>query len=195
LTILFPLTFKLFLKAAHKQATPQGLTLMISIRLRVLLLAVLYLIGAAYGVFSAGELPEQVATHFDWSGQANGWMSRAGYLTFIAVLGAGLPLFVVGLCYVIRSSPVRTVNVPHRAYWLAPERRAATFDFFFHHSLWFACLSLAFILATHYLVVQANLTEPARMPTPPLLALMGFFVAGVLLWVVSLYRRFSRPPG
>src|SRR5215510_11384097 len=89
------------------------------------ILRLLYLVVAICLATSAQKFPEQVATHFNFSGQPDGWMSRPAYLLFIAGLSLGLPLFIVGSCYVLRFLPPGAINLPHRKVWLAPERRAA----------------------------------------------------------------------
>ena len=40
-------------------------------------------------------LPERMATHFDASGQANGWMNRSSAVVFQGVVGLILPLIIV----------------------------------------------------------------------------------------------------
>src|SRR6266700_2628152 len=78
-----------------------------------IILGLLYfglLVSLAY---SAGELPERVATHFDAGGQPNGWMSRHGHIIFILLLGLALPLLVAGSFFCLRFFPGRGINVPH----------------------------------------------------------------------------------
>jgi uncharacterized membrane protein len=162
-----------------------------TLRTPALILGLLYLGFLVYLKVSAPQLPDRVATHFDGSGRPDGWMSRSSHLIFTAVLGFAFPMFVVGLCFVLRFLPDRGFNLPHRDYWLAPERRAETFAYFLRHSLWFACMAVWFVLGIHILVIQANGRSPARLSTPGILGLAGSFLAGVAVWVVSLIRHFS----
>jgi hypothetical protein len=109
------------------------------IPLAVLLVAVLYQCFLGCWAWSASQLPDHVATHFNGSGEPNGWMSRPANQRFMLVFGFAFPLFVVLLCYLARFLSSGLVNLPRRDYWLAPERRKGTSDYLVRHSLWFAC--------------------------------------------------------
>ena len=124
-------------------------------RTPALVLALLYFCFLGYHAFSSGQLPDQVATHFDSSGQPNGWMSRSTHLLFTMALCFGVPLFVVATLFVVRCLSDSIINIPHRDYWLAAERRAETCAWLFRHSLWFACIGVSFITGVQYLIVRA----------------------------------------
>lgn len=158
------------------------------------LLCVLYLVffGTLASTFS--NLPERIATHFTADGRADGWMSRERHLWFIIGLSLGLPGIVVGLCYVTRFLPVDLLNIPHREYWTAPERSKSTYDFLFHHSWWFGCLAVAFVLGIHLSILNANNKIPTELSTENLLLVTGGFVAGVLLWAITLIRHYFKVP-
>src|SRR5207237_1170658 len=116
-----------------------------TLRAPIIILGLLYFGLPVSLAYSAGELPERVATHFDASGQPNGWMSRHGHIIFIMLLGLALPLLVAGSFFCLRFFPGRGINLPHREYWLAPERRAGTFSYLLRHGLWFDCLWVWFM--------------------------------------------------
>ena len=155
-----------------------------------LILGLLYLCFFSYLLFSVSHLPDCVATHFNGSGQPNGWMNRPTYLLFTAVFGFAFPLFLVGICFIVRFLPVRYYNIPRRDYWLAPERRSETFSYLFRHSLWFACMAVCFVIGIHFLIIRANSLTPAHLSTPMILGLMGCFLTGIVVWVVSMFRYF-----
>ena len=138
------------------------------------------------------DLPSRVASHFDGTGQPNGWMSRSSYLIFTAAFGMGLPAVVVLGFLVLRRLPSDLINIPRRDYWLAPERRLATVTGLFRRSLWLACLLVAMMLGVHLLVVHANNQVPVRLSTPMILGLIGFFLTGIAAWILSLFRHFKR---
>src|SRR5262245_39910913 len=90
-------------------------------------LAMLVLLTLGYFGFVFGsvvQLPEQVASHFGVTGEANGWMGRSEYLIFMAAMGVGMALFIIAICFLSRFFPAWMVNLPRREYWLAPGRRA-----------------------------------------------------------------------
>ena len=146
--------------------------------------------ATAYVVATAPGLPERVATHFGGSGAADGWMTRAGYVRFILLFVVVLPSLLVAAIGLLPRLFPQWVNLPNRAYWLAPERREDSLDFLLAHACWFGVLIVLFMAAIHYLLLQANAASPPRLPTVPFVALLGAFVAGLAVWMVMLYRRF-----
>lgn len=161
-----------------------------SLQILFLLLA---LAVTAQALWQHDRLPERVATHFNLAGQADGWMSRdnqtkahIGLVLFIAVL-------LEGLARLSPRLPDSLVNLPHRDYWLAPERRAATHAWIAGLLRLIGCVLMAFFLALFHLVYRANLnatpmlTGPAGLLVGGLLATVGLLLAGVIL-------RFARPP-
>ena len=64
-----------------------------NIRVPLLLFACLYLALITTLLLTGDRLPENVATHFNASGQPDGWMSRANHLLFFALFGLLFPAF------------------------------------------------------------------------------------------------------
>jgi len=164
-----------------------------SLRPPVILLTLLYACFLGCWTWSASQLPEHVATHFNGGGDPNGWMSRSANQILMLVFGLVFPLFVVVLSWAGRFFPSGLINVPHRDYWLAPERRKNTSDYLVRHSLWFACLGVWFVLGIQYSIVQANRQTPPHLSLAILLATVGPFLAGTAVWTMALFRHFRRP--
>jgi len=88
------------------------------------------------------------------------------------------------------KSPDR-INLPNKEYWLAPERRDATFAFFRRSFAWYGCVLLLMLVLTMGLAIQANFTAPPRMPAGPILSIIVAFVLFNVAWVIGLLRHFS----
>jgi ABC-type Fe3+ transport system permease subunit len=159
----------------------------------LLVLGLLYLCFFGCLASSSSHLPERVAAHFDGSGRPNGWMSRTAHLRFMAVFGLAFPLFVPAIVYASRFLPDQLYNLPHRDYWLAPARRTDTMAYLFRHSLWFAPMALCFALGIHFSIIHANSLARTHLSTVSVLALAGCFLAGTVIWGVSLIRHFNHP--
>jgi uncharacterized membrane protein len=164
-----------------------------SLRYSALFLGLAWALFLASLAYAAAQLPEPVASHFGVSGQANGWMSRSAYLMFMAAVGFGLPLFITALSVTTRFVPDALVNLPHKDYWLAPERRAATFGYLGRHSLWLAAMMVVFLTGLNLLTVLANRPPSPHLSNTLVWALAGAFLAGTALWAVALYRHFQAP--
>jgi hypothetical protein len=138
------------------------------------------------------RLPPLVASHFGPSGAANGWMSRdlfIGIYVFIVLfLGVMMSRTVFGL-------PGRSqarVNLPHKDYWLAPERREQTFAWLQAFLLWSGAGTFVLLLDMFHQVFRFNLGLAARLEHPLMdIALYGAYTAA---WIVALLRRFSSVP-
>lgn len=165
-----------------------------SSRVPALLLVLLYACFLGYWAWAGTQLPERVATHFNGSGEPNGWMSSSGNQIFILIFGFVFPLFIIGLCFAARFLPAFLVNIPNRQYWLAPERKIETLGYFGRHSLWLACLMVGFVIGIQYSIVQANREIPPHLATSVLLQVMVPFLLGTVIWLVILLRHFRKRP-
>lgn len=157
-------------------------------------IAVLWLAFAAYVCLTAPQLPERVATHFGAGGEADGWMTRSGHVRFTLLLGAALPAFIVALFAFIRRCGGRGLNIPHKEYWLAPERREETFAFIQRQGSWLAALLIGFFAAIHTSILAANAHTPAKLAGSHVAWIAGGFLAAIIVWSALFLGRFFRRP-
>ena len=149
--------------------------------------------GALYVVLSSQGLPPSVASHFGVGGIPNGFMSRAGYTVFMAGLTLGLPLLIPLVLRIASRLPPAFINLPDRDYWLAPERKGATFQYLVGMGAVFGCLLLVFLCFVHWQVVQANAAQPPRLAEGRFLVALVLFVACTLGWLGAFVAHFYRP--
>ncbi len=145
-----------------------------------------------YVVATAAQLPEALATHFGPSGRADGWMTRDGYLLFTICFLLGLPLLVSFFIGFLPQRWPNLTNIPHRDYWLAPERREESVRYLAAHGWWLGCLMVMLVASMHYAIIEANRNQPPTLSLIVFLPMIGGFIAGMLVWVVTLYRRFRK---
>lgn len=156
----------------------------------------LVLLSVGYMVLVAGSaslLPERVAIHFGRGGEVDRWTSRSQTIGFFEVLTV-VPLIFVVLALVLRWSPTGAFNLPHRDYWLAPERRAQTVSLISRQLVWLSCFMVLFLAGIYGLTIQANRLTPARLPMDLFLPLLGGFLAGVIIWSIVFVRHFTKVP-
>ncbi len=158
-----------------------------------MLLTVLVLLGWYQAWWQHARLPERVATHFNAVGQPNGWMTRDQHLVWQWVAFTFVGLLMQGLVWLQGRLPAEYVNLPHRDYWLAPERRAATQDWLSSLLLISGSLLVGFFLVLFHLVYRTNLTASPSLTNWvwPLGLLLTAAILGTVFFVV---RRFSRRP-
>ncbi len=150
-------------------------------------------IAALFVIRTAGTMPDPVASHFGPSGAANGFMSRTLYVRFMLVFVVLLPLALNFLISRVLSLPNTRINIPHREYWLAPERRADTVVRLQRHMKFFGVLLAAFLSYVHWQVVQANAHAPPALDNVRFSTGLATFMAALVTWIVILRRDF-RPP-
>ena len=141
---------------------------------------------------SSAWLPEQVATHFNGAGEANGWMSRSVHLMAFGAFGVLFPAFFIGLFYSIRFLPPSLLNVPNHEYWRAPEHYPDACRFMFEQSFIVATIASMFVTGVNILVVRSNLPNPPHMPLMPILIVTGLFLVSLLFWTIRLIRFFGK---
>jgi hypothetical protein len=152
-------------------------------------------LGAAlFVLLTSRGLPPVVASHFDGSGAANGFMTREYYTLLMLALVVGMPLLLVYLPAFAFSGPEAKINVPNRDYWLAPERRQATVCFLRRHIARFGTLLLLLLCYVHWLVVQANAQVPPRLSSPWFMGGLIVFVVLSIIWAAVLRGRFRKVP-
>lgn len=155
---------------------------------------ILTLLAAAAGfvIWSSGQLPERVASHFGVSGQADAFVARSQFITLMVIITTAVPGFVWALQRFVARK--KKTNIPHREYWFSKERYAATLRYLDLHAAWFTVGCVVFLCVVHWLVVQANV-EPhgaMRLNTPVFLIALGLFFAFTIGWVAALFVRFRR---
>lgn len=160
--------------------------------LHTLVLLVVIFMGALTNWLLALNLPKIVATHFDFSGRPDGYMTLQNHQTFITLSTIGLPLFMVFMIGILPSWFPSLVNIAHRDYWFAPERKSQTLDYLFRMACKLGVLLVFFFVGLNGIIVLANNAKPVLMPKLPFSMVMGLFLLGVLLWVIVLFLKFRK---
>ena len=83
--------------------------------------SILFLIYQVYSSYS--YLPERMATHFDMSGNPNGWSSKNSFFVTWYIM-----IFLVnGIFYliskIIHKIPESMINIPNKRYWFETKER------------------------------------------------------------------------
>lgn len=138
------------------------------------------------------RLPDVVASHFNAAGTPNSWEPKQLFLwLYVIVL---LAITAVGLLVprVILTVPPEMINLPNKDYWLAPERRAMTMEYFLDHFSIFAAGTLTLIVCVFQLVFVADLSGASGLPsTSPWVLLAGYFIFAAI-WMTTLFLKFRR---
>ncbi len=137
-------------------------------------------------------LPERIASHFGPSGEANGWMDKSTFAIFIAGIFTFDTILFANVASTIRRTPDAKINLPHKEYWLAPERRDSTMDVIGGYMLWFGAATQILLAGVFRLVYQANLSSAPKL-NDRVWIYLGVYLVFTLCWLVSMVSRFRRP--
>ncbi|MDQ3265097.1 MAG: DUF1648 domain-containing protein [Myxococcota bacterium] len=161
------------------------------------LVITLLVVGGTVHLASAlPQLPDPVATHFGVGGRPNGWMSQRGLILFELLLVALITLCFAGTDQLFRRLPLKLLNLPHKEYWFAPQRREATLQRLTGLMLWTLAWSLVLVIAVNQLLILAHRAEGGpRLAEGAFLGVLGVWVLGLLASIWRLYRLLPAPPG
>jgi uncharacterized membrane protein len=140
------------------------------------------------------RLPEQVAIHFNAAGKADSWASKFHATLLMLGLQIALPVLLLLTSQLTRSLPIHWINLPHREYWLAPERREATLISMERFLWWIAMATSLWILVVNHLTFMANVSGENLSLIPFLVGLATYMaivlcLAGGLVWKFRLPRH------
>ena len=157
---------------------------------------VIFFIGLAilFMLATAGALPDSVASHFDSSGAPNRFMSEQSYLLLILALVVLIPLLIAWLGRWLHQLPDELINLPHKQYWLAPERRTQTLSYLANWLQWSACLLVLFFCYLHWLILDSQQQNPLQLNT--LMTTIGLvgYLGAMSVAVIALLYKFLRVP-
>ncbi len=139
--------------------------------------------------------PGRVPVHFGPGGRADGWGDSATHALGQAVLLTLYLLLFLGLPAGLKRLPAKWISLPHRDYWLAPERREETRGRLAGLLHRFGIVFFLFFLGLAGLVLQARARTPPQLDLSRSLWLLVLLVAYVTVWLRAFWRAFPPPRG
>ncbi|MCD4691127.1 DUF1648 domain-containing protein [bacterium] len=162
----------------------------------ILLVLLVLLIGGALQFRHYYPLmPDPMATHFGVNMQADAWTAKASFFTIYSLVEIGMLVVLLMPIFFQKRIPTSLINLPHRDYWFAAERREATWQTVSTYALWMAAATLAFLIALAEVMFRANLANVAA----PSIGAPFFWTLGIYLGIIAVatiwfYRRFATVP-
>jgi len=161
------------------------------IALAVFLVMCLLCIGQA--VYYYPMLPESVASHFGISGKPDGWSSKSSFIMVPFIITGVITVVFLAVAFGLSKIPVSLINLPNKNYWLSPERKQASLDFFTGYFLWFGSATLVLLIDIFRQTFLVN-TGSADALGHSVPALVVYFVF-TALWIAGLYMKFGGKTG
>ncbi len=161
--------------------------------LALTILVFLVLVSLFQILYYYPRLPYRVASHFGFSGKPDGWSSREVFL----IMNIALVVFMGGLFWLSgwlpRKLPDSWINLPHKDYWLAPERRDSTFETYAVYLYWFGNATLLLFLFLFNSTYRANLMSHPEFGQDVLIY-FGLYILFIIYWTIKFYREFRVRP-
>lgn len=163
-------------------------------RLPALLYFLMLVFAALQWVHVYPQLPGTMASHFTGNGTPNGWQSKQAFflMTTIIMAVTAIPTFLVPR-KISKRSPDR-INLPNKAYWLAPEHREETWRFIRVYMAWFGCGLLFVLLYGVSQAINFNLPNIRHFDSQGMWHVLGGFLLFALVWTVHFLRHFYNVP-
>lgn len=160
--------------------------------MRISRIIIFFLVGVflAQAAYYYSALPEQMASHFNAFGEADGWMSKSVFFVFEGIILLFILAEFTLIPFLIKKSPKSLINLPNKDYWLAEERSETTFATIGLYFEWLSILLLLLFIAINQIVFQANITKENLSPLAIWL-ILGAFFAFMIFWLVKFVRRFN----
>lgn len=155
--------------------------------------AIVLLLASVHIVHYYPQSPDRMVVHFDASGNPDGWSGKSGFYLLYIILIAFISGTFVALAFMIPRFARSRINIPHRSYWLAEERRGETFEFLSSSILWMGNLCSAFIVFLMHLTIVSNLKGDPKLGAVFWWAL-GTFLVLTLGQAAYMILKFSRVP-
>ncbi|MFN7114188.1 MAG: hypothetical protein ACK4PK_07480 [Alphaproteobacteria bacterium] len=139
------------------------------------------------------QLSGRMAVRFDLDGRPIGWMSKDGFTVYYLCLLAFVVGSFVAVGLLAGRIPPRLLGIPHRDYWLAPERRAESLRYLKEFHLWTGAFAGLFIVGMMEMVFKINLDDIPRLDNRLFYSATGAFCFTVLVAVLIICWRFKKP--
>lgn len=154
----------------------------------------LLIVSALQCAYYYPRLPGTVASHFDRAGYPNDWSSKALFFGIILAMTAmNAFVFLLMPRWFPRFSQDR-MNLPHKNYWLAPERAEETHLYIQHQMLWFGVATTVLMIGVTQLAIEANLSTQPTLAPDAFWMLMAYF-GYVVIWLARFFTHFLAKPG
>jgi uncharacterized membrane protein len=136
------------------------------------------------------ELPDVMASHFGAGGRPDGFEDKTTFFAMFAVLTGFMTVLQLATGLLLPRTPAHMINLPHREYWLAPERRAETIASLVVSLDWIGVALTFLLVGALELTIRANLAQQA-LDARFFTVLLFTLFAALIGWIAYLFRRFT----
>jgi hypothetical protein len=150
----------------------------------------LALLGWAWSVLPDGPVP----LHFGAGGEPDRFGSRTDALATFAAIGLGTALLLAGAAALLESRRIgwHMVNLPHKTYWSADERRPQARRMMAEDLAWLGAGTMGLLCSA--LVATVTAARSGGSLPPWFWVALALYLVLVLGWTVRMHTSRYRPP-
>ncbi|RMD51301.1 MAG: DUF1648 domain-containing protein [Ignavibacteria bacterium] len=137
------------------------------------------------------HLPNEVAVHFNASGQADNFSSKLSANIFQIGIVCFIAILFGGISYFITRAKDDFINLPNKEYWLAPERRNETIAYLIKFTNWSGVITNIFLLLVFQQVTNTNIAGKSYMDKSFWFIFISFMIVMIGMSIYLVFR-FSR---
>ena len=154
--------------------------------------SIIVLIWQGYSSYS--KLPERFATHFDISGNPDGWSSRKGFFTawYSLLLGMNAMWLLAALLIPRTLSKTRSwmLSIPNRDYWLATDERKKECARLLN-TMMFGISFLTNLMwsVIYHGIIQSSIETKIHFPIWAMFVVVGVMLIFTLIFLLTAFRK------
>ena len=139
------------------------------------------------------RLPEEIASHFNGSGVADGWMTK----DFHFLLSSGIMILITAMfiliAVLVQKLDPKWINIPNKEHWFSQELESQTRLDLSAWSYSYGAVINVFLLFVFHLVYLANTSNPVKMDNTSMFAGLLVLLVTSIGGVIWLFIRYGDP--
>ena len=136
---------------------------MLSAKYPAMIFLVIVIVAVAMPIIYYPQLPETVASHFNYKGEADGSMTKSSFIIIQFALTLFMAIMFGALAIFIPKMPMSLINMPNKDYWLNDENKEETRKLIQRFLLWFGSITLGFTTLIFQETLQVNLARSNKL--------------------------------
>lgn len=149
-------------------------------------------IALAQAIYYFPVMPDPMASHFDFNGEANGYMSKSGFFVFEAGLFLMMTVSFLIMPWAFEKYKVKAgINLPNKDYWLAPARADYFYAYFRQSFCRFGIVTLLLLIGVMQMTFAANMQANPVLDNGKFLVLFIGYLLFTAIWTIGFYRKFG----
>ncbi len=153
----------------------------------------LILLSVLQVIYYYPQMPETMASHYNFQGEADDWTSKSTFFILYFVAMAIVIFIFLASRGILAKVPTSMVSLPNKGYWLLPENKARAFAILSSYIMWLGCATLAFFLGLFQLTFQASLAGRPSLGNG-IWVLIGIYFVFTIIWTILIIHRFAKKP-